>query len=218
MVWGMKQILLVLLVLAFSVPAVALVYIYNIKSADTGMYYDGYVWEQYKDPYGGYCVVGPGSDDTKVNMLYIWVSKDKSGYHYFTEDHSDVNLVTADIPAGKKTNWTWVISDANDQYRTMLSGAMKVQKIGKATSKSCLDCHSTGELATLGDIDPNIPSKMTGYAVWDYKEYSGDIATYIDMYTSQITLSLNSKKTYLYHDYTDAVDVRDDLIYEIENP
>ncbi|MGA2093631.1 MAG: hypothetical protein ABSH16_09515 [Sedimentisphaerales bacterium] len=213
----MRQLLFVLLVLVLSVPAFATVFVYNIKDTDTGIYYSDDEWSQYKDPYQGYFIVGPSSTEGKVEIWAIWTWKDKMGLHYWTEDRGDVNLVQADIPAGKKTKWMWVISDVNDQYRTLLTGEMKVKKVGSAKSATCLNCHSAGELATLGDIDPNIPATLAGYEIWDYSE--GDPITSRDLYTSTMKLTFNSKKTlenHVLYQNMDATSVKDELESELD--
>lgn len=203
----------------FSMQAGAAVYVYNFKDVDTGVYYDIRTgWGRYQNPYyGGYFIIGPGSDSTRIHIWTIWTWKYGTDKYCDAVDWGEVNLVAGDIPSGRKTKRTWVISDAGNESRTMLAGAAKVQKIGSAKSKSCLNCHTVDELAVLGDIAPNIPSAMKGYQMWDFTIFDGDVFTSRNIYTSQMKLTLNSKKIFQYHQEDDAGTVKDALVTELQN-
>jgi hypothetical protein len=70
-------------------------------------------------------------------------------------------------------------------------GDMKAKKVGSAKTASCLSCHTSGELATLGDIAPNIPAKLAGSSVVQF--INGAVLT--DYWTETLTLSFNAKET-----------------------
>jgi hypothetical protein len=202
----MKQLMFVLLVLVLAVPAGASVFVYNIKMSNTGMYcyWDdsagANIWSQYKEAYSGYFIIGPGSSGEKIGVRAVWTGKEGKQKYAYTQDWGDMNLVQAGIIAGNKTKWTWIMSDVNDEYRMLLTGDIKPKKIGSVKNKSCVSasCHSSAELAALGDIDPNIPAKLAGYTIMDEKE--GDpVITYRDLFIGKMTLTLNTKMTLKAH-------------------
>jgi hypothetical protein len=96
-------------------------------------------------------------------------------------------------------------------------GDCKIKKIGNHKKASCIGagCHSNAvEMTAIGDIDPNIPSKLTGYTVLDCNY--GDNAR--DVRTEKITLTLNVKETLQNHQLgnLNAASVKDELVTEIE--
>ena len=189
----MKKLLFVLILLGMSVPAGATVYVYNIKATDTGTSTSdgGGTWEPYNAPYGGYFIFGPGSTDNKVYIWAIWTWKNKAGKHAYAEDWGEANRMEAKIPAGQKTKWSWIVNYVDPNSRTLLTGDMKVKKVGSAKSTSCLSCHDSTALATLGDIDPNIPAKLSGASVVDDNEGP----TWWDLWTEKLALTFNAKET-----------------------
>jgi hypothetical protein len=202
----MKRLLLVLLMLGLAVSASGSVLVYTMKSSDTGMEYDWdddaqeYMWYQWKGTYPGYMIIGPGSSGEKIGVRAVWTGKEGKQKYAYTQDWGDMNLVQAGIIAGNKTKWTWIMSDVNDEYRMLLTGDIKPKKIGSVKNKSCVSasCHSSAELAALGDIDPNIPAKLAGYTIMDEKE--GDpVITYRDLFIGKMTLTLNTKMTLKAH-------------------
>jgi hypothetical protein len=201
----MKQLMFVLLVLVLAVPAGASVFVYNIKMSNTGMYcyWDdsagANIWSQYKEAYSGYFIIGPGSSGESIYLWAVWTGKDGKWKYAYTEDWGDIDLTQAGILAGKKTKWTWIMSDVNDEYRMLLTGDIKPKKIGSVKNKSCVSasCHSSADLADKGDIDPNIPATLTGYKIGDDKEENP--VNYRDLWTGKITLTLNTKLTLKAH-------------------
>jgi hypothetical protein len=213
----MKKLLFVLILLAMSVPAGATVYVYNIKAVDTGMSTndDGSTWDSYKKPFGGYFIFGPGSSDSKVDIWAIWTWKESGGKYAFAENWGEANRVEAQIPVGTKTKWSWIVNYVDPNSRTMVMGEMKVKKVGLAKSSTCLSCHSSQELAGLGDIAPNIPAKLVGSSVVDDNEGP----TWWDMWTETLTLTFNTKATLKGHtdNHFTSVAVKDAILDDLHN-
>jgi hypothetical protein len=213
----MKKLLFVFILLVMAVPAGATVYVYNAKATDTGISTDdgGDTWSTYKTPYGGYFVFGPGSADNKVAIWAVWTWKNNGEKFAYAEDWDEVNLVEAKIPAGKTTKWSWIVNYIDVNNRTLLTGEMKVKKVGSAKSGTCLMCHDSTELATLGDIDPNIPAKLSGSSVAEYIDGTGST----DVWTEQLALTFNAKATLANHTESnfDAEAVKDAILDDLDS-
>ncbi len=219
----MKCLLFVLIVLVLSGPAMATVCVYNINDAITWMDYhlqdSNSVWDKYVLNYKGYFIVGPGSTSDTAHIWAIWmITKKGNPYKYYeVEDWNDINLPQVSFTSGKKTTSMWIISRTTYRSQTVLMGDCKIKKIGNHKKASCIGagCHSNAvEMAAIGDIDPNIPSKMTGYMVLDGNY--GDTAR--DVRKEKITLTFNAKETIKNHQLgnLDAASVKDELVTEIE--
>ena len=213
----MKKLLFVFILLAMAVPALATVYVYNIKATDTGIFTNdqGDTWGKYKTSYGGYFIFGPGSTDDKVFIWTIWTGKDKSGKWADAEDWGEANRIEATVPSGKTTKHSWIVNYVDPNSRTLLMGDMKVQKVGSAKTASCLSCHTSGELATLGDIAPNVPAKLTGSSVVEF--INGTVLT--DYWTETLALSFNAKETLKGHtgNHFTAESVKDAILAALDS-
>jgi hypothetical protein len=185
----MKQLLLILLVLAFSVPAGATVLVYNMKETCTGMDYfmdyGEYKWHQYKESWTGYLLIEQ-TDANTAKIQAIWTWKEGKQKYAEVENWGEVTFVAADLGKGKELR---IISASNDEERSLLTGASTMKKISAYKAASCDLCHS-GDPIPPGDIAQKLPSSLAGYLVND----SADVA-YRDIYISKMSLKLNAKYT-----------------------
>jgi hypothetical protein len=194
----MKRFLFIFLVLGWTVAASAEVFVFDMKMSNTGFKYiaDENTWTQIKDSNTAFLIVELPEDSNraKIHAIYTWKSSNKKNYAM------DVNMGRAF--AGSATLGSTEISiivDANantpTQTRTQLSGVNKRVTIGKKTNKSCLGCHTAGELTTLGNLDVNCPPSLTGYQI--------KIRTYADgnkkLFTSTLSVKLDIAKTLAIH-------------------
>jgi hypothetical protein len=196
----MKQFLFVFLVLGWTAAAYAQtdVFVFDMKMSNTGFKYiaDENTWAQIKDSNTAFLIVELPEDGNtaKIHAVYTWKGKDKKNYAM------DVNMGRAF--AGSATIGSTEISlvaDVNTntptQTRTQLSGNNKLVTIGKKTNKSCLGCHTAGELTILGNLDVNCPPSLTGYQI--------KIKTYADgnkkLFTSTLSVKLDIAKTLAIH-------------------
>ncbi|MGD0552755.1 MAG: hypothetical protein ABSB25_08895 [Sedimentisphaerales bacterium] len=134
----MKRLLLVLLVLGLSAPAIADVFVYNFKQSGVELEYnaDTDAWVQSKLSGTTYVVIQVDSDSNSVNIWSIDTSKEKDPdtgetTKYYTVNGPDtVNFLQT--PIAKKN--TWIIEGTlDDSTRLMLSGPSKSAKIGSKT-------------------------------------------------------------------------------------
>jgi hypothetical protein len=171
----MKKWLLVLLVLGVAVPAVADVFIYNVKQRGVDFYYDEdkESWTKSKASGSGtYLIAEPNYDENTVNIweAETWKEKDEETgetYKYYeVGDMYTLDFLQTQI--GKKL--MWIISGTNDAYNTriMLAGQEKLKKIGTENH--------------------TVAAALTGYAIW------GDIVDE-DLGGGAVSLTLNSKFT-----------------------
>jgi hypothetical protein len=175
----------------------------------------GDTWYPYKDPYGGYFIFGPGSTDNKVYIWVIWTWKSGKTKNAYAENWGEAKRVEAMIPAAKTTKYSWIVDFVDANSRTVLMGDMKAQKVGSTKTASCLTCHTSLELASLGDITPNIPAKLSGSSVMDDNEGP----TWWDLWTETLALTFNAKETLNGHtggDFTAAA-VKEMILYELDN-
>jgi hypothetical protein len=141
----MKRLLLVLLVLGLSVPAIADVFVYNFKESGVDFYYDGDVdaWVQSK-PSGdtAYVVIqmDSGSSDVNIYSIDIWKEKEEdedtgkmTTYTYYSVD-GPYTISFLQTTITRKNMWI-IEGTASDEENTrmMLSGQAKSTKIGSGT-------------------------------------------------------------------------------------
>jgi hypothetical protein len=199
----MKHLLIVLLVLVFAVPAGADALIYNMKVSDAGAKFNGGAWGQYKEPEGGFLILGMNDTNNIMDVWTVWTWKSKDGQKCAgAENWGQKPLTEVEIPAGKTVKQSWAISfldqsvaDVNRDRRVLLTGAAKPTKIA-----NCSKCHTPDEMATFDqdDITPNIAASMTGYAIFD--DEIGDPVYWRNLRTRTISLKLNTKLTVTAHD------------------
>jgi hypothetical protein len=213
---AMKQLLLILLVLAFSVPASATVLVYNIKETCTGMDYymdyGEYKWHQYKESWTGYLLIEQ-IDANTAEVQAVWTWKEGKQKYAEVENWGKVAFIAADLGNGKELQ---IISASNDEERSLFTGASKIKKISAYKAASCDLCHGS-DIVPPGDIAQKLPSSLAGYLVTDYKE--GDPLTYRDIYTSKMSLNLNAKYTLEghLHNAMNINDAVDSLLEFLEN-
>jgi hypothetical protein len=194
---------MVLLVLGLSVPAIADVFVYNLKQGGVGFVYD----ESANDGEGAW-VHPPTSDDTtfghtmylviqvdreaetldSIDILTIdtWKEKDTDENdkpitvkYYSVSDSDTINFV--ETPVAKKNTWLAEGILESSNTHVMLSGQTKSTKIG--------------------DTKYVVAATLSGYQI------SGDIASQ-DISGGTASLTLNSKFTlYVQQQMNDGEDV-----------
>jgi len=155
----MKRLLLVLLVLGLSVPAIADVFVYNFKQSGVELAYnaDTDAWVQSKPGHTTYVVVQVDSnspDSVNIWSIDTWKEKDTDEddkpitIKYYTVDGpSTVSFLQT--PIAKKNVWI-VEGTLDDSTRLMLSGQSKSTKIG--TTKYIVAATLSG-YSIYGSID-----------------------------------------------------------------
>ncbi|MGA2070468.1 MAG: hypothetical protein ABSG97_03890 [Sedimentisphaerales bacterium] len=198
----MKRFLFVFLVLGWTISAYAQpsadVFVFDMKASNAGFGYvaDTNTWTQIKDANTAFLIVELPIDGNTANIhaVYTWKGKDKKNYAM------DVNMgraFTGGATLGSKEISFIIDANANTptQTRTQMSGNNKLVTIGKKTNRSCLGCHTAGELTTLGNLDANCPPSLTGYQI--------KIKTYANgnkkLCTSTLSLKLDIAKTLATH-------------------
>jgi hypothetical protein len=149
----MKRLLLVLLVLGLSVPAIADVFVYNKKNSGVEFEYYGDSWTQSNpsSDSGQYLIIEPNYNDNTVNILEAdtWKEKDEGGVtHKYYEAYEIGTLAFLQTRIGSKQ--MWIISgngtgDSNNT-RIIISGQPKSTKIGTDTY--------------------TVAATLNGYAIW----------------------------------------------------
>lgn len=178
----MRKLLLILLVLGMSVPAIADVFIYNSKESTAEFEYDeneqaDWEWVQYKEIDKAYVVFEPNSNDANfvdVLSIYFWKEKNDVGVmckYYEIGGVTTLEHIQAQI--GTKLMWILPIVDAGGT-NGLLSGQAKTKKIGA--------------------VDHIIAATITGSYVW--RDSDGD---YRDEGTGTLSWTLNSKMTTDWH-------------------
>jgi hypothetical protein len=156
----MKRLLLVLLVLGLSVPAIADVFVYNLKQSGVEFGYDEDkdAWAPKKSSYVSYVVIQVDISASDVNIWAIdtWKEKDTDEddtpitVKYYTID-GPYTISFLQTTIAKKN--TWIVEGiSSDEYNTriMVSGQEKLTKIG--TENYTVAATLTG-YAIYGDIE-----------------------------------------------------------------
>lgn len=138
----MKRLLLVLLVLGLSVPAVADVFIYNLKQS--GVEFEdqegeGNWTQSSKVSYTSYAIIEVNMDGPSLVSLWSVDTWKESGKNYYDVNEEDVNTFKL-LPAQNGTKWI-LLTDG-----TLLTGQVKSTKIGNQNL--------------------TIATKLTGYFIW----------------------------------------------------
>ena len=190
----MKRLLLVLLVLGMSVPAIADVFVYNLRQSGVKFEYDADAnngngaW--FQSPSNGYKyfviqvdeINFPGS----VNIWSVDTYKVKGDpCEYYTVNGSDtINFLQT--PIAKKMMWIAEGTFSSDESRVMLSGPEKLTKIGsqKYTVANTLSGYFiTGDIINSqeikgGKMSWTLNSKITKALVSSNANVAGAIDTY----------------------------------------
>lgn len=134
----MKQLLLVLLILGVSVPAVGDVFVYNWIENKTGFELDGSTWEQIKDKPAGYNVVDVDNNEITIWSIVTWKGKDKNGK---TQNFCELDFVESYelLQVQIENKQMWIIPAAGDAWRMLLMGEAKPNKISSSTIAAKLD-------------------------------------------------------------------------------
>jgi hypothetical protein len=185
----MKRLLLVLLVLGLSVPAIADVFVYNVKQSGVKLYYDETAnndegaWVQSK-PSGTTYVVIQVTDSSSAESVDVWTidtwtekvkEEDENGrmttvtYKYYTVYGPDsVNFI--ETPIAKKNMWIaeGTLESGDNSACFMVSGQTKSTKIGSQTY--------------------TVAAALSGYSIF------GDVSSQ-DVGGGTVSFTLNSKIT-----------------------
>jgi len=172
----MKRLLLVLLVLGLSVPAIADVFVYNLKQSGVEFGYnaDKDAWAPTKSSYVSYVVIQVDSnspDSVNIWAIDTWKEKDadtgETTKYYTVDGPYTISFLQTTI--AKKNTWIAEgISSDQSNTRVMVSGQAKSTKIGTDTY--------------------TVAATLSGYAIF------GDIADE-DVGGGPVSLTLNSKIT-----------------------
>ena len=159
----MKQLLLVLLVLGVSMPASANVLVYNMKASNTEYKYnsDSNAWGQIKDTNTTFVIFElPSGDSTNVWAVYTYKAKDPNGKMQNYCKGENWGTLGFEHASLSPTKAKWVISDAANGRRIILTGDVKTSKICSYKS-SCNSCHDPSKGTPTFDIT----SSFTGYSI-----------------------------------------------------
>ena len=176
----MKQLLLVLLVLGVSMPASADVLVYNMKASNAEYKYnsDSNAWGQIKDTNTAFVIFEPPSgDSTNVWAVYTYKAKDPNGkiQNYCKgENWGTLGFEHASL---SPTKAKWVISDAANGRRIILTGDVKTSKICSYKS-SCNSCHDPSKGTPTFDIT----SSFAGYSIKDRTDANHTTALSLNVY------------------------------------
>lgn len=175
----MKRLLVVLLALGLSVPAMAQstdvnAFVYNLKQSGVEFEYDSGTSAWVKSPKSNhtfYVVVEvDGSAPTSINLWSVetWKEKDAgvTTNYYTKEGPSDINFI--ETPIANKMMWI-ASGDVGNNTLIMVSGQAKLKKIGTTTY--------------------TVAATMSGYAIF------GDIEPDEDIGGNTVSLTLNPKIT-----------------------
>jgi hypothetical protein len=170
----MKRLLLVLLVLGLSVPAIADVFIYNLKQSGVEFQDEEGNWTQSKVSDTTYFVIEVDMDGPSLVSLWSVDTWKASGKNYYDVNEQDVsNFELLPAQNGKK----WIILYASDTEHGLLTGQVQSTKIGNQKL--------------------NIATKLTGYFIW-HDVTGGDIGA------GTMSLQLNVTMTKNWHALSSA--------------
>ena len=148
----MKRLLLVLLVLGLSVPAIADVFIYNMGQSGVESEQDDVGnWIQSKVIYTADVVVEVNMNDTSLVSIWSVDTWKANGINYYKAHESDVNTFELLLAQNGKE---WILLRVSDTEEDMLTGQVQSAKIGNQTL--------------------TIATKFTGYFIW-HDVIGGDI-------------------------------------------
>ncbi|MGD0571730.1 MAG: hypothetical protein ABSB11_01765 [Sedimentisphaerales bacterium] len=176
----MKQLLLVLLALGVSMPASADVHVYNMKTSNAEYKYnsDSNALEQVKDTNTAFVIFElPGGGSANVWGVYTYKAKDPNGktQNYCKgENRGTLGFEHASL---SPTNAKWVISDAANGRRIILTGDVNTAKIRNYKS-SCNSCHDPSKGTPTFDIT----SPFAGYSIKDRADANDANALSMNVY------------------------------------
>jgi hypothetical protein len=186
----MKKFLMVLCVLALSVPATADVLVYNAKQLEVEIQNTASVWLQLNGNYSDYFVIEPNDANgtAVVWSVMTYKAKDLNGKtqnYYTTQNLGTLNLLKVQINSKE----TWIISGISGQLQIVLIGAGKPAKPARGDHGDgpfCSACHSKPDQVATPACAPT----MTGASVWDETAGGGRVIG-----TAKIVTTLNIKMT-----------------------
>ncbi|MBN2019367.1 MAG: hypothetical protein JW749_04005 [Sedimentisphaerales bacterium] len=133
----MKKMLLILLVLAFAVPAWAEVIVFNWKTKESGYDYYNSIIYLWKGSYKGYLVIEESGGVAYATFIEIWTEKWSGGTDKLMDDwDEEYDVVEADIGNNKTII---ILSTGDDEYRVLLTGAVKKDIVSKFTGTEIWD-------------------------------------------------------------------------------
>jgi hypothetical protein len=158
----MKQLLLVLLVLGVSMPASADVHVYNMKASSAEYKYnsDSNARGRIKDANAFVIFELPDGDSASVWAVYTYKAKDPNGktQNYCKGENRGISAFEHESLSPTKAKW--VISDAANGRRIILTGDVKKTNI-RSYKSSCNSCHDPSKGTPAFDIT----SYFAGYSI-----------------------------------------------------
>jgi hypothetical protein len=179
----MKRLLLVLLVLGVSMPAGADVLVYNMKASNAEYKYnsdssDSNAWGQIKDTNTAFVIFElPGGGSTNVWAVYTYKAKDPNGKTQNYCKGENWGILGFEHASLSPTKAKWVISDASNGRRIILTGDVKTTNICSYKS-SCNSCHDPSKGTPTFDIT----SSFTGYSIKDRTDANDTTALSLNVY------------------------------------
>jgi hypothetical protein len=180
----MKRLLLVLWVLGVSMPASADVLVYNMKASNAEYKYnsDSNAWGQIEDTNTAFVIFElPSGDSTNVWAVYTWKAKDPNGKMQNYCKGENWGTLGFDHASLSPTKAKWVISDAANGRRIILTGDVKTTNICSYKS-SCNSCHDPSK----GTIKFDTTFSFTGYSIEDRT----DVNNNRDLCTTALSLKV----------------------------
>ncbi|MGB7582415.1 MAG: hypothetical protein WBL85_08225 [Sedimentisphaerales bacterium] len=162
----MKQLLLVLLVLGVSMPASADVHVYNMKASNAEYKYnsdssDSNAWGQIKDTNTAFVIFElPGGGSTNVWAVYTYKAKDPNGKMQNYCKGENRGILGFEHASLSPTKAKWVISEAANGRRIILTGDVNTANI-RSYKSSCNSCHDPSKGTPTFDIT----SSFAGYSI-----------------------------------------------------
>jgi hypothetical protein len=179
----MKQLSLVLLVLGVSMPASANVLVYNMKASNAEYKYnsdssDSNARGQIKDTNTAFVVFElPSGGSTNVWAVYTYKAKDPNGKTQNYCRGENWGTLSFEHASLSPTKAKWVISDAANGRRIILTGDVKTTKICSYES-SCNSCHDLSKGTPTFDIT----SSFAGYSIKDRTDVNDTTALSLKVY------------------------------------
>jgi hypothetical protein len=176
----MKQLLLVLLVLGVSMPASADVLVYNMKASNAEYKYnsDSNAWGHIKDTNTAFVIFElPGGGSTNVWAVYTYKANDPNGKTQNYCKGENWGILGFEHASLSPTKAKWVISDAANGRRIILTGDVKKTNI-RSYKSSCNSCHDPSKGTPAFDIT----SSFTGCLIKDRTDTNDTTALSLNVY------------------------------------
>lgn len=176
----MKQLLLALLALGVSMPASADVHVYNMKASNAEYKYnsDSNALGQIKDTNAAFVVFElPGGGSANIWDVYTYKAKDPNGITQNYGRGENQGISGFEHASLSPTKAKWVISDAANGRRIILTGDVKTTKI-RSYENACSSCHDPSKGTPTFDIT----SSFTGYPIKDRADANDINALSLNVY------------------------------------